>query len=129
MSDVSQRLTETLKEVYVIYCEDTRRASKLLNHLGIKKETRSYFLGNEVQKIEEIKNLLKSKKDIALISDAGTPLISDPGSFLIKHLVQEKFNIVSIPGPSSVLTALTISGFEINEFQFLGFIPKSQKEN
>ena len=128
LSDVSQRLTETLKEVDVIYCEDTRRAAKLLNHLGIKKETRSYFLGNEVQKIEEIKNLLKSKKDIALISDAGTPLISDPGSFLIKHLVQEKFNIVSIPGPSSVLTALTISGFEINEFQFLGFIPKSQKE-
>jgi 16S rRNA (cytidine1402-2'-O)-methyltransferase len=68
------------------------------------------------------------EKDIALISDAGTPLISDPGNELIQHLISKNFNIVSIPGPSSVLTALTVSGFEINEFQFLGFIPKAGKE-
>ena len=73
LSDVSQRLTETLKEVDVIYCEDTRRAAKLLNHLGIKKETRSYFLGNEVQKIEEIKNLLKSKKGDTYRQRYGCP--------------------------------------------------------
>jgi len=128
LNDVSARILETLKIVDLIYCEDTRRAKKLLDHFQITTPFSSYFLGNEHKKITEIESFLLEGKNIALISDAGTPLISDPGSELISHLVENKHDIVSIPGPSSVLVALTISGFDLSEFQFLGFIPKSGKE-
>ena len=128
LNDISERILETLKSVDFIYCEDTRRAKKLLDHFQIITPVSSYFLGNEHKKINEIESLLLDGKNIALISDAGTPLISDPGSELISHLVNNKHNIISIPGPSSVLVALTISGFDLSEFQFLGFIPKSGKE-
>ena len=128
LNDVSVRILETLKIVDLIYCEDTRRAKKLLDHFQITTPVSSYFLGNEHKKITEIESFLLEGKNIALISDAGTPLISDPGSELISHLVENKHDIVSIPGPSSVLVALTISGFDLSEFQFLGFIPKSGKE-
>lgn len=128
LNDISERILETLKSVDFIYCEDTRRAKKLLDHFQIITPVSSYFLGNEHKKINEIESLLLDGKNIALISDAGTPLISDPGSELISHLVKNKHNIISIPGPSSVLVALTISGFDLSEFQFLGFIPKSGKE-
>ncbi len=128
LNDISERILETLKSVDFIYCEDTRRAKKLLDHFQIITPVSSYFLGNEHKKINEIESLLLEGKNIALISDAGTPLISDPGSELISHLVNNKHNIISIPGPSSVLVALTISGFDLSEFQFLGFIPKSGKE-
>ena len=128
LNDVSARILETLKIVDLIYCEDTRRAKKLLDHFQITTPVSSYFLGNEHKKITEIESFLLEGKNIALISDAGTPLISAPGSELISHLVENKHNIVSIPGPSSVLVALTISGFDLSEFQFLGFIPKSGKE-
>ena len=128
LNDISERILETLKSVDFIYCEDTRRAKKLLDHFQIITPVSSYFLGNEHKKINEIESLLLEGKNIALISDAGTPLISDPGSELISHLVKNKHNIISIPGPSSVLVALTISGFDLSEFQFLGFIPKSGKE-
>ena len=128
LNDISERILETLKSVDFIYCEDTRRAKKLMDHFQIITPVSSYFLGNEHKKINEIESLLLEGKNIALISDAGTPLISDPGSELISHLVKNKHNIISIPGPSSVLVALTISGFDLSEFQFLGFIPKSGKE-
>ena len=128
LDDVSTRILDTLKNVDLIYCEDTRRAKKLLDNFQITTPVSSYFLGNEHKKIKEISSLLLEGKNIALISDAGTPLISDPGSELISHLVENKHDIVSIPGPSSVLVALTISGFDLSEFQFLGFIPKSGKE-
>jgi len=128
LDDVSTRILDTLKNVDLIYCEDTRRAKKLLDNFQITTLVSSYFLGNEHKKIKEISSFLLEGKNIALISDAGTPLISDPGSELISHLVENKHDIVSIPGPSSVLVALTISGFDLSEFQFLGFIPKSGKE-
>ena len=128
LDDVSKRIADILNEVDLIYCEDTRRAKKLLNHLGIKTEIESYFIGNEVNKIEDIKTHLENDVNIALISDAGTPLISDPGNKLVEEIIKEGFNVVSIPGPSSVLVALTLSGFDISNFQFLGFIPKSGKE-
>ena len=128
LEDVSTRVLETLKNVDLIYCEDTRRAKKLLDHFKIKTPVSSYFLGNEHKKINEIGSLLQEGKHIALISDAGTPLISDPGSELISYLVSKKNKIISIPGPSSILVALTISGFDLSEFQFLGFIPKAGKE-
>ena len=128
LEDVSTRVLETLKNVDLIYCEDTRRAKKLLDHFKITTPVSSYFLGNEHKKINEIESLLQEGKHIALISDAGTPLISDPGSELISYLVSKKNKIISIPGPSSILVALTISGFDLSEFQFLGFIPKAGKE-
>ncbi len=128
LDDVSTRILDTLNNVDLIYCEDTRRAKKLLDNFQITTPVSSYFLGNEHKKIKEISSFLLEGKNIALISDAGTPLISDPGSELISHLVENKHDIVSIPGPSSVLVALTISGFDLSEFQFLGFIPKSGKE-
>lgn len=128
LDDVSTRILDTLKIVDLIYCEDTRRAKKLLGHFQITTPVNSYFLGNEHKKIKEISSYLLEGKNVALISDAGTPLISDPGSELISYLVANKHDIISIPGPSSVLVALTISGFDLSEFQFLGFIPKSGKE-
>ena len=128
LDDVSTSILDTLKNVDLIYCEDTRRAKKLLDNFQLTTPVSSYFLGNEHKKIKEISSFLLEGKNIALISDAGTPLISDPGSELISYLVENKHDIVSIPGPSSVLVALTISGFDLSEFQFLGFIPKSGKE-
>lgn len=128
LSDVSIRLQETLQNVDCIYGEDTRRVIKLLNHLDIKKPVHSYFLGNEHNKIQEIESLLAEGKNIALLSDAGTPLISDPGSELIAALVSKNVKIESIPGPSSVIVALTLSGFDLSSFRFIGFIPKSGKD-
>ena len=128
LDDTSNRLIETLKFVDLIYCEDTRRASKLTNNFSIDTQLKSFFLGNEFKRKEEINQHLLEGKNIALISDAGTPLISDPGNELLSYLISNEHNIVSIPGPSSILTALTLSGFELNEFQFLGFIPKAGKE-
>ena len=128
LDDISIRLKDTLAKVDAIYAEDTRRANKLLNHLDIKKPVSSYFVGNEKKKIDEIIHLIKESKSIALISDAGTPLISDPGEELVKALILNEIKIESIPGPSSVMVALTLSGFDTNKFQFHGFIPKSGKE-
>ncbi len=128
LEDTSNRIIETLKFVDLIYCEDTRRASKFTNNFSIETPLKSFFLGNEFKRNEEINQNLLEGKNVALMSDAGTPLISDPGSELVSYLISNEHNIVSIPGPSSVLTALTVSGFELNEFQFLGFIPKAGKE-
>ena len=120
LNDISTRLTQVLSEVDIVYAEDTRVAKKLLTHLNQKKEVRSYFKGNEVKKIDEILNFLEDDKSIAMISDAGTPLISDPGNTLVKELIKSNVEIVSIPGPSSVLVALTLSGFDTEKFTFLG---------
>ena len=128
LEDISKRVLKTLASVDVIYCEDTRRAKKLTDNFAISTPLKSYFVGNEVTKVREIEEKLNNGMNVALISDAGTPLISDPGNLLIRELISKNYNIVSIPGPSSVLTALTVSGFELNEFQFLGFVPKAGKE-
>jgi len=128
LEDISERILKTLASVDVIYCEDTRRAKKLTSNFSISTPLKSYFVGNEATKVSEIEETLNNSMNVALISDAGTPLISDPGNALIQTLIQKNYNIVSIPGPSSVLTALTVSGFELNEFQFLGFVPKAGKE-
>ena len=128
LNDISTRLTLVLSEVDIVYAEDPRVAKKLLSHLNQKKEVRSYFKGNEVKKIDEILDFLEDDKSIAMISDAGTPLISDPGNTLVKELIKNNVEIVSIPGPSSVLVALTLSGFDTEKFTFLGFVPKSGKE-
>ena len=128
LEDLSERVLKTLASVDVIYCEDTRRAKKLTDNFSITTPLKSYFVGNEVTKVSEVEETLNKGMNVALISDAGTPLISDPGNVLIQQLIQKNYNIVSIPGPSSVMTAITVSGFELNEFQFLGFVPKAGKE-
>ena len=128
LNDISTRLVQVLSDADIIYAEDTRVAKKLLSHLNLKKNVRSFFKGNELKKIDEILNFLDENKSIAMISDAGTPLISDPGITLVKELIEKNVDIVSIPGPSSVLVALTLSGFDTDKFTFLGFVPKSGKE-
>ncbi len=128
LSDISTRLKETLSNVDCIYGEDTRRVLKLLNHLQIEKPVYSYFVGNELNKLREIESLLESGKNVALLSDAGTPLIADPGSELVAALADKNVKIESIPGPSSVIVALTLSGFDLSSFRFVGFIPKSGKD-
>ena len=115
LNDISTRLVQVLSEVDIIYAEDTRIAKKLLSHLNQKKEIRSYFKGNEVKKIDEIIHFLNDGKSIAMISDAGTPLISDPGSMLVKELVKKNVNIISIPGPSSCLLYTSPSPRDVEE--------------
>ncbi|MEO0261862.1 MAG: 16S rRNA (cytidine(1402)-2'-O)-methyltransferase [candidate division WOR-3 bacterium] len=124
LKDITLRAIETLKEVDVILCEDTRRALKLLNHYGIKKKLISYFKGKEIEKINIVEDILNQGKDIALISDSGTPCIQDPGFVLIKNLREKGYEVIPIPGPSSLTCALSVSGIYSNNFLFLGFLPK-----
>ena len=96
LEDISERVLKTLASVDVIYCEDTRRAKKLTDNFSITTPLKSYFVGNEVTKVSEIEETLSKGMNVALISDAGTPLISDPGNILIQKLIQKNYNIVSI---------------------------------
>ena len=100
LNDISTRLVQVLSDVDIVYAEDTRVAKKLLSHLNQKKEVRSYFKGNEVKKIDEILNLLDNDKSIAMISDAGTPLISDPGNTLVKKLIKSNVEIEKCSAPN-----------------------------
>ncbi len=126
LKDITQRALDTLSNVDVILCEDTRVTTKLLMAYDIKKPLLSYHKHSKIGKIDQILDLLKEGKELALVSDAGTPTISDPGSFLILKIVENfggEINIVSIPGPSAVTAALSISGFCADKFKFLGFPP------
>jgi 16S rRNA (cytidine1402-2'-O)-methyltransferase len=122
LEDITFRAVETLKKVDLIAAEDTRHTKILLDRYGIKTPTTSYFEYNKLQKTEYIIRLLKEGKSIALVSDAGTPGISDPGYTVIRSAINEKLNIVPIPGPSAFLTALTISGKPTDKFVFEGFL-------
>lgn len=125
LEDVTLRALRVLKEVDVIFCEDTRETRKLLNHYEIKTVTESYHAQSSLSKIDRIIALLKEGKNLALVSDAGTPTISDPGSLLIKKIREqyEEAPIITIPGPSAVTSAFAISGITGGEFVFLGFLP------
>lgn len=125
LQDITLRAIETLKKVDLILCEDTRVTGGLLHHLGIKKEMMVLSDINEEYKIYEVIELLEAEKNIALVSDAGTPLISDPGYKLVKTALQKGIQVVPIPGPSSVVTALSASGLPTDKFLFLGFPPDS----
>ncbi|MDD4289971.1 MAG: 16S rRNA (cytidine(1402)-2'-O)-methyltransferase [Patescibacteria group bacterium] len=131
LSDITFRAIDILKSVDFIFCEDTRVTKKLLNHYGINNRLESYHKFSNKNIENRIIEILNSGKNIAYVSDAGTPGISDPGEKLVK-IVSEKFNeniIESIPGPSSLITALSISGFNCDRFNFLGFLPhKKGKE-
>jgi len=125
LQDITERALNTLRSVDFILCEDTRVTRNLLEHYNIDKPTISYHQHSKMQKLEDIKQLLEQGKDLALVSDAGTPGISDPGGLLIQYLKENlpEVKIVPIPGASAVVTALSASGFPTDKFLFLGFPP------
>ena len=128
LSDISYRAINTLKSVDYIFCEDTRVSRKLLSHYDIETEVFSYHSYSGFGRIKKAIGYLKSGKDIALISDAGTPTISDPGVKFVREIRKEldSISIKSIPGPSSVTAALSISGAPASSFVFLGFLPRKK---
>lgn len=128
LEDITHRALKILKEVDLIACEDTRHSKKLLSHYGITKKLVSYYKPKEHSKSIKIINELLDGKDVALISDAGTPAISDPGQLLIEEARINRIDIIGIPGPSSLITALSISGFKVVPFIFDGFFPKKRSE-
>lgn len=132
LKDISIRALDILKEVDLIVCEDTRQTLKLLNHYGISKPLVSYFQHSKLSKVEYIIEQLRQEKNLALVTDAGTPGISDPGGKLIEQLINwtvGQLKIVPIPGPNAAITALSISGFPTDKFIFLGFPPHKKGRN
>ena len=127
LDDITLRAITVLKNSDIILCEDTRRSLKLLNHLNIKKKLISYHKFNEKKQISSLIRYIQEGKILSLISDAGTPLLSDPGAILVNHCIEKKINITPIPGVSSITTALSVSGFD-DKFLFYGFLPKKEKE-
>ena len=125
MSDITLRALEVLKSVDLILSEDTRETDKLLKKYGFSKPQISYRDQNHNRVIEQIKDMLKNGKSLALVSDSGTPLISDPGFKLVRELALENLKLETVPGPSAVTAALSISGLPTDKFLFLGFLPKS----
>ena len=127
LKDLTIRALTTLGEVQVIACEDTRQTIKLLNKYNIKKKLISYYHPKESQKIPQIINLLKQGKDVALVTDSGTPGISDPGYPLIREAITQGIKIIPIPGPSAITAALSVAGLPTHRFIFLGFLPPKKE--
>jgi 16S rRNA (cytidine1402-2'-O)-methyltransferase len=124
LEDITLRALRILREeVTIIACEDTRQTRKLLDHYQIRKPVLSYHEHNELTRASEIVNILERGDSVALVSDAGTPLISDPGYRIVNAAVEKGIRIVSLPGASAVLSALAASGLPTNEFRFVGFLP------
>ena len=145
MEDITLRAIKILNEVDILLCEDTRHTGLLVKYgkelisnfkFQISKQDQkskfeklkllSYYEHNEIERIPEVITLLKQGKDIGLVSDAGTPLISDPGYKLVRECLKYKIKVVPVPGPSSILAALTASGLPTNRFTFLGYLPKKE---
>ncbi len=124
LADITLRALDILKKVDFIACEDTRQTVKLLNHFNIQKKLVSFYTFNQNKRIPELIEGLKSGKTIALVSDSGTPGISDPGYFLISKTVEKNIPVISLPGPSAVVTALVGSGLPTDGFVFLGFLKR-----
>jgi len=123
LADITQRAIQILKDVELIACEDTRHTRKLLQHFGINTKTTSYHEHNENQRGDELLDLLKQGSDIAVVSDAGTPAISDPGFRLVRSAIENEIVVVPVPGPSALITALVAAGLPTDEFFFAGFLP------
>ncbi|WP_125154561.1 16S rRNA (cytidine(1402)-2'-O)-methyltransferase [Clostridium rectalis] len=128
LKDITLRALEILKKVDIIAAEDTRQTLKLVNHYEIKKTLISYHKHNEQIKSDYIINLIKEGKNIALVSDAGTPGISDPGSVIINKCIEESICFEVIPGATASITALVYSGMDTTKFLFRGFLPRENKE-
>jgi 16S rRNA (cytidine1402-2'-O)-methyltransferase len=123
LEDISQRALRTLREVDVVACEDTRRTRVLLNHFGIKTRTVSYHEHNEPTRAEQLCEDMQAGKSVALVSDAGTPLISDPGFRIVQAAIARGIAVVPIPGATALVAALVASGLSSDQFRFAGFLP------
>lgn len=128
LKDITERAKEVISELDMIFCEDTRRTLKLLNHLKIRKPLESFFEHNEEKKIPKILEKLKEGKKIGLISDAGTPLICDPGYKLVREALKNNIKVEAIPGASSILVGLLQSSFPPYPFVFFGYPPEKKKK-
>ncbi len=128
LEDITLLALKVLKEVDLIAAEDTRHTLKLLTHYGIRKKLVSYWSGREKLKAGEITARLDEGLSVALVSDAGTPGISDPGGELIRRAIEQEIEVVAVPGPSASVAALSISGLDTREFVFIGFLPAKKTE-
>ena len=128
LNDMTPRVIDTLREVDMIAAEDTRNSIKLLNHFGIKTPMTSYHEYNKVEKAEQIVEWIQAGKNVALITDAGTPAISDPGEVLVDKCLKAGLSVTSLPGCCACITALTLSGLPTRRFCFEGFLPSDRKE-
>ena len=128
LKDMTPRVAETLAAVDLIAAEDTRNSIKLLNHFGIRTSMTSYHEYNKVEKADYLVEQIQQGKNVALISDAGTPAISDPGEVLVQKCQERGITVTSLPGPAACITALTLSGLSSRRFCFEGFLPSDKKE-
>ena len=128
LKDISYRAIEVLKEVDEIGCEDTRHSQTLLSAYGIEKKCFSYHKFNEKEESERIAEKLESGKNLALITDAGMPVISDPGNVLVKTLIERGLEFTVVPGACACVSALVLSGFSCARFCFIGFLPQKSGE-
>ena len=127
LGDITLRSLEILKQSDIILCEDTRRSLKLLNYFNIKKKLISYHKFNEKKELQKTIEYLNEGKILSLISDAGTPVLSDPGNLLVNKCIEKNIKIFPIPGASSITASVSVSGFE-DKFLFFGFLPKTEKD-
>ena len=128
LEDLSFRALRTLRECELIAAEDTRRTRKLLSHYGLSRPLVSYYEHNEEKRIPALLDALREGKDVALVSDAGSPGISDPGFRLVREAVDQGMAVTALPGPSAVILALSVSGLPTDRFSFYGFVPRSGSE-
>ena len=128
INDITYRAVKVLSNVYIIATEDTRHSKKILNYFGIKTKQISYHKHNEAERCDYLIKLLLEGKDIALVSDAGTPSISDPGDIIISEAHKKNIMVSPIPGVSSVIAAISSSGFSSDDFKFIGFLPKKNSQ-
>ncbi len=128
INDITYRAVEVLSNVYIIATEDTRHSKKIFNYFGIKTKQISYHKHNEVERRDYLIKLLLEGKDIAIVSDAGTPSISDPGDIIISEAHKKNIMVSPIPGVSSVIAAISSSGFASDDFKFIGFLPKKNSK-
>ena len=127
MEDITIRALNILKKSDIILCEDTRRSGKLLSYFKIKNKLQSYHKFNEKKMSDQVVDIIKNRKIVSLISDAGTPTIADPGMLLVNQCIDQDLNVYPIPGPSAATTAVSISGFK-DQYLFYGFLTKKEKE-
>jgi 16S rRNA (cytidine1402-2'-O)-methyltransferase len=128
LEDITLRALRVLRQADLIACEDTRHTQKLLNHFEIKTPTQSYHEHNEAARAQELVERIAAGESVALVSDAGMPAISDPGERVIRAAVERGLNVVAIPGPSALITALVASGLPTERFHFVGFLPARSGE-